>query len=294
KYGAASRRADVDAREHVLSDQKLLAGVRHLGSNVIQLSRDILVELEPGLLHLELGFFHSLGEAGDVALGNGEIAFDALLIALKFEIFVAGIVALFDQRSDRGYLGLVTRHLSGKRFPLPLASLDVRLLLRDLGGEDAEVAVQLVPMLLEHPLLILDRQIGLFDVAARQQIGGEVDLVSLVLLGDQARLLREARVDLLTEKVEIGLGGGWLQAEEHVALFYLLRVMHQNLADDAAFEMLNRLVVALDCDLSLRDGSAIEGCKTCPDAKAAEYEGDRCEAQTSITAVVGGTGRHRL
>jgi hypothetical protein len=104
--------------------------------------------------------------------------------------------------------------------------------------------------------------------------------------------LSHADVDLLAQEVEIGLGVGRLQPEQHVALLDLLRVTDQDFPNDATFEVLDRLVVALDGDLALCNGGAIERRKPGPDAEAAKHQRHRGKAEASITAMIIYPGRH--
>jgi hypothetical protein len=120
----------------------------------------------------------------------------------------------------------------------------------------------------------------------------------IALLGNQTGLLRERGIHLLAKDVGIGLGLGRLQAKQHVALGDLLGVLDQDLADDAALEMLHHFMVARYGDLSRRDGGAVERRDRRPDPEAAEHRGDRKIAEQGIAAEIalgrdGAVCRHR-
>lgn len=68
--------------------------------------------------------------------------------------------------------------------------------------------------------------------------------------------------------------------------------MDEDFPDDAAFEMLDRLVVALDGNLALCNGGAIERREPRPDTEAAEHERDSGKAQTGVGAVIVDAARH--
>ena len=68
--------------------------------------------------------------------------------------------------------------------------------------------------------------------------------------------------------------------------------MDQDFPNDATFEVLDRLVVALDGDLALRHGGAIERRDSGPDAETAEHQRDGGKAQPSVDAVIVHPGRH--
>ena len=286
EHGAAARRPNIDPGQDVLGHHDLFPRVRHLGADIVQGVRDFVVEFEAGLLDLKFRFFDRFAEAQDIAFGKTKFALDAVCVAFKREIFVAGVVALCDQREHRRHLGLVARHLGCKRIPLARAAGDVLLLLLDLGGENADLAIQRLPALAKLPFLVPDRHIGLADVAACQQVGRKLDLIGLRLLGNETGFHGQTGVDLLAQQVEIGLGVGRLQAEKHVAFLHLLRVADQDFPDDAAFEMLDRLVVALNGDLALRNRGSIERGQCRPDAEAAEYQRDGGKAEAAVAAVV--------
>jgi hypothetical protein len=131
-------------------------------------TRVVLVEFESGLVDLKFRLLDALGEARNVALGDAIIALHARRVPFQREVFVAGIKALFDQRKYRRHLGLVALHLGCERFLLALATGDVLLLLLNLGYENADLAIQRLPAFAELPFRVLDRHIGLSDVAARQ------------------------------------------------------------------------------------------------------------------------------
>ena len=85
---------------------------------------------------------------------------------------------------------------------------------------------------------------------------------------------------------------GRLQPEEYVAFLHLLRIIDQDLPDDATFEMLDRLVVALDGDLALRNGGAIKRRERGPYTEGAEHQRDGGKAKASIGTVIIDTDRN--
>ena len=139
----------------------------------------------------------------------------------------------------------------------------------------------------ELPLLVGDGGCGFQDAAARQHAGGKRDGGGVGLFGDQPGFFGERRIDLLAENIGVGLSLGRLQAEQHGAGFDLLGLLGEDFQNDAAFQMLHRLVIAFHRDLTRGDRRPVERRHRRPDPEAAEHQRDRNIAEHRISAIIG-------
>ena len=103
----------------------------------------------------------------------------------------------------------------------------------------------------------------------------------------EPRLERPGRVELLAQRFRRGTRLRGVDPEQDLALFHVLGLLDEDLLDDAALQMLDRLAIALDRDPGRRDGGSIERGQRGPQAERPEYDADGGVADDREGAVIG-------
>ena len=86
--------------------------------------------------------------------------------------------------------------------------------------------------------------------------GWNVEVVLAVALGNQAAFLDREIGDLARRRRQTGARLGIVEVDEHVAFFDAIAVLDQNFCNNAAFEVLHALVVAVDGHRASSDDGA--------------------------------------
>src|SRR5262249_34368325 len=107
------------------------------------------------------------------------------------------------------------------------------------------------------------------------------------VLGGQPGLERQGGVKLLAQRLRRGARLRGVDPEQDLALLDVLGLLDQNLLDEAALQMLDRLAVALHPPPGRCDGGGVERGERGPQAERAEHDGDGGVADNGEGTVVG-------
>ena len=145
---------------------------------------------------------------------------------------------------QRGVLGGLA--LRGEAFDLPLELAGAGLELRLLAGQRLGAAFKQRLLAGQHGLHIRVRR-------PPHKLVRKLDPGQPEPLGLQPRLPRDGAVILLGQNLQIGAGGGLVEADHDVAGRHPVALADQDLADDAAGLVLHLLGVALDHHIAGRN-----------------------------------------
>jgi hypothetical protein len=270
---------------------ELLPGVRDPRPDVGELLQHGFALVLAGLLEQQARLRHGLLGPPDLAAGLLDLAVDPVAIALESAHPRRRDELLLEERHQRLPFGVEACQLRFVGGEAGLAAGDLAARLLEPCGVDAELVAPRAHVIGELDALIGDRGRRFGDIAAGQQLRRKSYVVGVIALGGEAGILRQRGVELLAEQVRIGLRLHRLQPEQDLALLDRLRLAHQDLPHDAAFEMLHRLALALDRDPPRRHHGPAQGRERRPDAEAHADDGDRGVAEMGKTAEIGGGER---
>ena len=201
-----------------------------------------------------------------------------------------GFAALQGEQPGLAFQALLKQHQHGVGFltdepQLEVLGADLTLeaddLLVELGNalaEHRDLAGQGLAPGVEDAALAVDHGDHLGVGEFGQQPVREHHRVEAVALGGQPRLEGGGGAAAAAQQAQGGAGLGIVEPEQHLAGNHLVAVPNQDLADDAAFEMLHGLALARDADHAGRDGGAFQGRHGRPAAEAAEEQGQDHQA----------------
>jgi hypothetical protein len=198
-----------------------------------------------------------LGLAGETLLV--ELADVPELLADQSELLRLGLDLAFDADDLLAVLGdplLENRNLAGQRLASGLE--DVGLSFDDLA------------------------RLGI--AAPLQQAGGKTDLGQAVALGLETGLQRVGHHPAAVQELQAGPRRGVVEADQDLSGRDLLALAHQDLADDAALQVLHRLAVAVDADHAGRDGRALQGRQRRPADEAGQEDPDDADSGDRLAA----------
>ena len=295
---AGPRRGDVEASGAVEQGEAFLGKFADFSLHVAQVGQQ--------------GFGIALVKAGNLAArladlhaGRGDVGGQCVLLALQ-----AGAVALEgeDARND----GLTAFHQGFEPADLVIDEGDLVVLGGDLVLHATDAGVQLVDPLAQDRALCAEidaaglEEVGLrgedsLHVRPRGEVlepGAKGEFCGAVAFGDEARFGAEEAVEARLEALQGRAGRGGVKGEEFLALGDGACFAHVDLAHDAAFEVLDGLLVGLDRDLPGSEDGAFEGGEHRPGNEAAEDEGDDAPAGIEILleefAAPGGGGQGEI
>ena len=226
----------------------------HVGNGRCCLLRVLLAQLP--LLALDLD--RSLGGAGKVDIGLGRSAAKLLLLALQARHPWQRHEALLQQLLQRPqFLDYRPELLLGGLLVGPRL-VYILLRLGDLAFQHRKGAEKRAATAFELALVV-DLG-GLHGRIARQGIdlGREHEALELIDLGHQPGLERECDRLLLAVQLLARGAARLIEAQDDVTLFDDVAVADQDLADDAALQMLHGLAIALDRDNAGRHHRAVD------------------------------------
>ena len=255
-HDAGHRRPDLRALGSIARGLERFALFRQQPLDLFQIVGGLLRIFLVGLRKARFGF-HARGfEFLHRRLQVADLAVEPRFFTLQRPDALLVDVALFEQGHDGGqFLGV------------QLALLDAGV---ELGGDTLQFAFGLGQTLVQHfelaevgsapclekQLLCGERGGGRRLVAI--DVGRELEAVLAVAFGDEARFLDRVIGDLGGHGRESGARLRIVETHQHIAGLYRIAVADEDFRDDAAFQMLDALVLALDGDRAARDHGTVD------------------------------------
>ena len=162
------------------------------------------------------------------------------------------------------------RHALLRRLRLRGIAADAFAEARDLLSQHLLFARRLQAARPQLDGLALEDAADLGVLGFGSQLGGHRERRPAVDLGLQARLHDEQAMVPQHEAAQPAAGGRGVEAKERLADFDQVALLHQHLAQDAAFQMLDVLVLPRGHEGAGHDDCAFQGCKRRPHAEAAD------------------------
>ena len=151
---------------------------------------------------------------------------------------------------------------------------DFILCLCDLLFDHLGAAQQRFAPVIELALIVADRVADQGIVAQGKDVGRETDGILHIPLRRQPGLQRAGDRQLLAIALVVGFAAGRVEPDQRVALMHKVAVMDQDLPDNAAFQVLDRLAVGFNRNRAVRDHGRIEPRDRRPSAEHHEGEDD--------------------
>ena len=140
--------------------------------------------------------------------------------------------------------------------------------------EPCRLQLECAAVLIEDAPLIGERRRDVGPVRLGLQRRGNCKSVKPGIFSREPCLQRQRRVELLAQRFRRGARLRGVDPEQHLALLHMLGLLDEDVLDDAALEMLDRLAIALDRDPGRRDGRRIERGPCGPQAERSEDDAD--------------------
>ena len=164
------------------------------------------------------------------------------------------------------------------------------LQLVDLLQQDVALAgIALLPRR-EDLLLVGQHRVDQRVAAAGFEVGRELDPIGMGLLGQQPGLAGDQQVALVLQRIAPARRRRAVEADQDLAGLDPIALAHQQVLDDAALEMLHRLVVALGADVAVGDGGAGQRHEARPRRRSRRRTGRSPRPPTIRKRPIGGCG----